>query len=242
MLNNQDPLEIAQWLQQKRWVDLSHTLEAGIPAVQRHARFGHVLYGSHELGHAACHYQLVMSEHTGTHIDAPLHFIPEGPAHYGIDQVPLDRVIGRAATIQATDLSPAESLTAARVRAWEDKFGPLKQRDIVLIRYGWDRFWATGVAGREFLEAWPGLSVDAANYMVEKGVSLVGCDAISIDASSAEKQPAHYALLGNEVYIMENLNNLDQLPSFSVFMAFPLKVREGSGSPVRAVAMIDSQM
>jgi kynurenine formamidase len=238
MLDKKDPLEIARWLKEFRWVDLTHTLEAGIPAVQRHARFGHILYGSHELGHAACHYQLVMSEHTGTHIDAPLHFITGGPSHYGIDRMPLDRVVGRAARIEATDLEPGETLTADRVRKWEEEFGPLEAQDVVLFHYGWDGLWATGAEGRKFLEAWPGLSVDAAEYLVEKGVSVVGCDAISIDASSAQEQPAHYVLLDSEVYIMENLDNLDQLSPFSLFMAFPLKIKGGSGSPVRAIAMV----
>lgn len=238
MLDDNDPLEIARWLHESQWVDLSHTLEPGIPAVQRHARFGHILYGSHELGHAACHYQLVMSEHTGTHIDAPLHFVTEGPARYGIDQVPLNRVMGRAATIQATDLPAGGNLDAKRVQQWEDEFGPLEAGDIVLIRYGWDQLWSTGAGAREFLESWPGLSADAAEYLVSKRASLVGCDAISIDASSAEDQPAHHVLLEDEVYIMENLKNLDQLPPFSVFIAFPLKVKGGSGAPVRAVAMV----
>ncbi|MGB3681689.1 MAG: cyclase family protein [Rubrobacteraceae bacterium] len=238
MPNVNDPLEIAQWLRKSHWVDLSHTLETGIPAVQRHARFGHVLYGSHELGHAACHYQLVMSEHTGTHIDAPLHFVTEGPARYGIDQVPLDKVMGRAATIQATHLPAGGVLEAKHIREWEDEFGSLEEGDIVLVRYGWDQLWATGAEARDFLESWPGLSTDAAEYMVDKKVSLVGCDAISIDASNDADQPAHHVLLNNEVYIMENLKNLDQLPPFSVFVAFPLKVKGGSGAPVRAAAMI----
>jgi kynurenine formamidase len=80
-------------------VDLSHTLQEGIPAWPTHARFGQTLYESYELGDVARHYGLSMSEHTGTHIDAPLHFIAEGSAHYGVDGISLDRLVGRAATI-----------------------------------------------------------------------------------------------------------------------------------------------
>ena len=79
---------------------------------------------------------------------------------------------------------------------------------------------------------------DAAQYLVEKGVSLVGCDTLAIDAFGSEEHPAHYTLLGNEVYIVENLKNLDKLPSWSLFMAFPLKVKGGSGSPVRTLALM----
>lgn len=239
MFSGADPLEVARWLHRCRLVDLSHSLEAGIPAVQRHARFGHILYGSHDLGHAACHYQLVMSEHSGTHIDAPLHFITEGPARYGTERMSLKRVLGRAATIQATDIPAGETLSAERVRGWEEESGYLEAGDAVFLRYGWDLLWSTGAEAKEFLAGWPGLGSDAAEYLVERGVSVVGSDTISIDASSDQDQPAHYILLGSEVYIMENLNNLSQLPPFCVFMALPLKVKGGSGSPVRAIALVE---
>lgn len=69
-------------------------------------------------------------------------------------------------------------------------------------------------------------------------MSLVGCDTLAVDAIGSEENPAHYALLGNEVYIVENLGNLDRLPPFCGFVAFPLKIKGGSGSPVRAVALV----
>jgi kynurenine formamidase len=73
---------------------------------------------------------------------------------------------------------------------------------------------------------------------VERGAALVGCDTLAIDAAGSEESPAHHALLGNEVYIVENLNNLGALPPFCLFVALPLKIRGGSGSPVRAVALV----
>jgi kynurenine formamidase len=219
-------------------VDLSHTLEEGIPAWSTHARFGQTLYESYELGNVARHNGLTMSEHTGTHMDAPLHFIAEGPAHYGVDEISLDRLIGRAATIEATGLELGGLLDSDHIVSWEQEHGPLKTQDKVLFRYGWDERWGTGPEGRTFLEDWPGLSGDAAEYLVEKGISLVGCDTLAVDAAGSVENPAHYALLGHEVYIAENLKNLDRLPSFCLFAAFPLKIRGGSGSPVRAVALV----
>jgi kynurenine formamidase len=220
------------------WVDLSHTLERDIPAYPTHARFGKTLYESYEYGDAARHYGLTMSEHTGTHMDAPLHFISEGTAHYGTDEIPLHRLAGRAATVEATDLGAGDLLTVGRIEAWEEEHGPIEAKDRVLLRYGWDRWWATGPEGRRFLEDWPGLSAEAAEYLVEKGVSLVGCDTPAIDAALSTENPAHYALLGHEAYIVENLKNLDRLPPFCLFIALPLKIRDGSGSPVRAVALV----
>jgi kynurenine formamidase len=221
------------------WVDLSHTLEEDIPAYPTHARFGKTLYESYEYGDVARHYGLTISEHTGTHMDAPLHFIAEGPAHYGTDEIPLDRLAGRAATIEATDLGAGDDLLAVgRIEAWEEEHGPIEANDRVLLRYGWDSRWATGPEGRRFLEDWPGLSVEAAEYLLGKGVSLVGCDTLAIDAALSTENPAHHALLGSEVYIVENLKNLDRLPPFSLFIALPLKIRGGSGSPIRAVALV----
>ena len=220
------------------WVDLSHTLEEDIPAYPTHARFGRALYESYEYGNAALHYGLTLSEHTGTHMDAPLHFIPEGPANYGTDEIPLDRLAGRAATIEATDLGAGDLLSTGRIEAWEEEQGSIEAGDRVLICYGWDRRWAAGPEGRRFLEDWPGLSGEAAEYLVGKGVSLVGCDTLAIDATISTENPAHYALLGSEVYIVENLKNLDRLPPFCLFLALPLKIKGGSGSPVRAVALV----
>ena len=236
--DSKDLATLAALLQGFEIVDLSHTLEEGIPSWPTHARFGQVLYESYELGDIACHYGLTLSEHTGTHLDAPLHFIQRGPAHYGIDEVPLGRLAGRAATIEAPELPPSGLLTAAHVREWEEEHGTIEEWDMVLVRYGWDRRWGIGLAGMGFLEDWPGLGGDAAEYLVEKGVSLVGCDTLAVDAFGSEENPAHYTLLGNEIYIVENLNNLDRLPPWSFFMALPLKVKGGSGSPVRAVALM----
>lgn len=237
-MKNEDLLSLIQRLQSFQLVDLSHTLEEGIPAWPTHARFGHILYESYELGDVARQYALSMGEHTGTHMDAPLHFISDGPAHYGVDDVHLKRLIGRSATVSATDLEPGSLLSAGRIQAWEDEHGPIESGDIVLIRYGWDKRWSTGREGTDFLKEWPGLSKCAAEYLVDKEISLVGCDALAIDVSGSEENPAHHTLLGNEVYIAENLNNLDRLPPFCMFMCFPLKIKGGSGSPVRAVALV----
>jgi kynurenine formamidase len=164
-------------------VDLSHTLKEGTPAYPTHARFGMTLYESYEYGDAALHYGLTMGEHTGTHVDAPLHFIPEGPAHYGVDDIPLERLMVRAATIETTGLGAGGLLLAERIEAWEAEHGPIEAGDGVLVRYGWDRRWANGPEGRRFLEDWPGLSSEAAEYLVGKRVSLVGCDTLAVDAS-----------------------------------------------------------
>jgi kynurenine formamidase len=221
------------------WVDLTHTLAEGIPAVPTHARYGHTLYESYEYGDPACHYRVTMGEHSGTHMDAPLHFVAEGDAHYDIASVPLDRLSGRAATVEVTDLGPDDRLGVDHLEAWEDEHGDIEAGDRVLLRFGWDERWDTGASGRAFHEDWPGLSLEAAEYLTGKGVAMVGCDTFAIDAARAEGFPAHHELLGNETYIVENLANLAELPPFSLLFTFPLKIDDGSGSPIRAVALVD---
>lgn len=232
-------IDAVETLADGTWIDLTHTLEEEIPVVPTHARFDHTLYQTYEYGDIACHYRLSLGEHSGTHMDAPLHFIPDGDAHYDIATVPLDRLAGRAATIQMTDLEGRETLPVNRIEAWEAEHGQIGPDDRVLFRFGWDKYWDTGEAGRRFLDDWPGLSAEAAEYLTGKGVTLVGCDTLAIDATGDDAFPAHYELLGNETYIVENLANLGELPPFSTLFTFPLKIDEGSGSPIRAVAVVD---
>ncbi|GAA0301823.1 cyclase family protein [Halarchaeum salinum] len=221
------------------FVDLTHTLEEGVPTVPTHARYGHTLYESYEKGDAACHYRLTLGEHTGTHMDAPLHFIAEGDAHYDISSIPLDRLVGRAASIDVTDIGPNETVPADRIREWESEHGALEAGDRVLFRFGWDRHWGTGGDGSYYIEEWPGLSAEAAAYLTDADIAVVGCDTAAIDVSGDEGFPAHYELLGNEVYIVENLTNLGALPPFSLLVTLPLKIGDGSGSPIRAVAVVE---
>lgn len=239
MADDGSVLAAMQTLADGEWVDLSHTLEEGIPSVPTHARYGHTLYQSYERGDTACHYRLTLGEHTGTHIDAPLHFIPDGDAHYDVATIPIDRLAGRAATIDVSDHGPQETVSVERIEAWESEHGAIQEGDRVLFRFGWDRYWDTGEEGQQYLDEWPGLSGEAAKYLTDAGVTVVGCDTLAIDASGEDEFPAHYELLGNETYIVENLTNLEELSPFSLLFTVPLKVEDGSGSPIRAFAVVD---
>ncbi len=213
-------------------IDLTHTLQEHIPHYPTHAQYKHTLVETYKHGATACHYELVMSEHTGTHIDSPLHFIDGGKA---MSDIPLSVFSGRAATIQATDIGSRGRLEKQHILAWEKENGSIEASDIVLINFGWGMKWETP---EQFLKDWPGLSKEAAQYLVEKKVKSVGTDALAIDVDGDSNNPAHFTLLGNNVLIMENLNNLEKLPPFSFFQGYPLKIKNGSGSPIRAVAYI----
>lgn len=222
-------------LDQMHIIDLSHTLEPYIPSWPTHPKYCHDLMESYTMGEVGCHYQLVMSEHTGTHFDAPLHFIAGGSS---IVNVPLEQLVGRAATIPAEGVGPNGVLSSSYIMAWEEQHGELQAGDIVLVHFGWDRLWQKRPHATAFMMDWPGMGRDAAEYLVTKKVAAVATDALSIDVFASTEFPAHYTLLANHVLIGENFNNLGSLPPFSFLMAFPLKIQNGSGSPVRAVAFV----
>lgn len=216
-------------------VDLAHVLTAGMPSWPTHAAFTHDLLESYALGQESCHYKITMDEHSGTHIDAPSHFIAEGPAHYGIDEVPLDRLFGRAVAIEASWLEPGAALSREAIRAWESDHGAISVGDAVLIHFGWDRRWNSP----DFLVDWPGLGADGADYLVSKQVRMVGTDALSMDRYDSTDYPAHRTLLGHGVLIAENLDRVGELPAFSYLISLPLPIGDGSGSPVRPIALVE---
>lgn len=215
-------------------VDLSHRLEHQIPAWSTHAKFCHDLLESYTMGDGSAHYQLTMSEHSGTHVDAPVHFV-DGAR--GIDDIPLERVLGRAATIEAP-LGPNGVVSRSMIEAWEEEHGEIRNGDAVLFHFGWDRLWATRPQGNAFLKDWPGLGAEAAGYLIAKQVVLVATDAVSLDVFTSTEFPAHNMLLGTEILIGENFANLGRLPPFSFFMGAPLKIKGGTGSPIRAIALV----
>lgn len=224
-----------------RAVDLTHTLEEGIPTYPTHAKYFQMPWRSY--GDPAEMNQLILSEHTGTHVDSPSHFVldPADPARKHVDELPLDALIGRAVTLSLGPFEPTNAVVPQRrIREWEERHTEIRPDDIVLIDFGWGQRWLPIPEGFAFLEGWPGLARDAAEYLAEKRVKAVGTDCISMDSGDGGggELPAHYTLLPAGILIVENLANLGLLPPVSVFAALPLKIKNGSGSPVRAVALV----
>jgi kynurenine formamidase len=226
-----------------RIIDLTRLLEAGIPTPPSHPKYFRMCWCS--MGDPAEVNQLILSEHTGTHIDAPSHFVAEGPRRKHVHELPLESFLGRC--IKLT-FGPFEknnaAVTADDIRVWQETNNiEIIEGDIVLIDFQWEQYWKTGVEGFGFMDRWPGLSADAAAYLVERRVKLVGTDCLSIDPGDGGdgKLAAHYTLLPQGVLVLENVSNLSRLPIVSFFMALPLKIDQGTGSPVRAVAFVPAR-
>ncbi len=163
--------------------------------------------------------------HCGTHCDAPSHYVKGAKT---LDQLTLDRYVGRATVIDV-DCSADYKISAAALEGQAIEAG-----DILLIRTGHSKHWGTA----QYVDAFPYLSVEFAEKVVELGVKAVGLDFISPDQVGDEA--AHKVLLGNEVGIIENLNNLEALDCQNfLFSAAPLLIDGAEGSFVRAYALLD---
>jgi arylformamidase len=163
---------------------------------------------------------LRLGSHTGTHMDAPLHFI-EGAAT--IDTVPLDVLIGPALVVEvdAETLIEKRHLTDARIGTHPRLL--LKTRNSAL----WDR--------ASFVREYVGLSLDGAKHLLDRGVKLIGIDYLSIEAFGVTGHPVHRTLLGAGVVILEGLDFRRVTPGVYELYCLPLRIAGGDGAPCRAV-------
>lgn len=219
-------------------VDLTHRLSPAIPVWPTHPYFCQEVIESHDRGDLACNHALGMSEHTGTHFDAPLHFFKGAAA---IDAIGLKSFFGRMAKIDARDCSPDDAVGVDRIMAFEAAHGEIRAGDAVFFHFGWDRFWDDPADHPRFLSGWPGLSRGAAEYLLARGIRVAGSDCLSLDCFSSTDFPAHRLLLGAGVPIGENFARLGEVPAFSFLITMPLPIAGGSGSPVRAIAAIPAR-
>ncbi len=192
------------------------------------------------------------AEHGGTHIDAPIHFFNQRQT---VDQIPLDRLVGPGVLIDVRDKvkDNRDYLVGVEdLRRWETEHGRQLVDVIVLIRTGFGEFWpereqylGTTQLGEEAVQQlhFPGLDPDAARWLVEhRAIKAIGIDTASIDAGQSRKFRAHVTLFKHNIPAFENVANLEQLPGDGFMIAaLPMKIREGTGAPLRIVAIIDAE-
>jgi kynurenine formamidase len=189
------------------------------------------------------------AEHGGTHLDAPIHFFAE---RWTVDEIPLERLMGKAVSIDVSEACASDrdhQIGVADLEGWESEHGAIPPGAIVLLRTGFGRYWpdrtrylgtdergASAVAKLRF----PGLAANAARWLVEeRGIHAVGIDTASIDHGQSTRFRTHRALFEANVPAFENLARLDTLPprGFRI-IALPMKIRGGSGGPLRIVAIV----
>ncbi|WP_205831104.1 MULTISPECIES: cyclase family protein [Microbispora] len=189
-------------------------------------------------------------EHTGTHFDAPVHWVT-GRDGEDVSQVAPAKLIAPAVVLDFSAQSAADPdflLEVDHVKAWEAEHGPLPDGGWLLYRTGWD---ARAHDQAEFLNAdetgphTPGMSIDCARYLAEETpITGIGVETVGTDAGAAHSFdppfPCHSFLLGAGKYGLTQLRNLDRLPpTGAVVVAGPLPIVGGSGSPVRVLALVE---
>lgn len=222
-----------------RFIDLTHPMTEGMPVWPTHPPFCQEVVESYDRGDVACNHALCLSEHSGTHFDAPLHFIKGAKS---IAEIPVPQFFGRMATIDARDCLVCEAVGPQRILDFEERHGPIQARDAVFFHFGWDRHWDDPAPQERFLTGWPGLSREASMFLKEKRVRIVGSDCLSIDCYGSTDFPAHTILLGADILIGENFANLGEVPPYCFLVALPMPIAGGSGSPTRAVALVKSSI
>lgn len=237
---------IGATLRGMRVVDLSPTLERGIPNWPMHPPL--VIDKARDKDRDGYYCQLLMiSEHTGTHVDAPVHFHPEMTDKY-IDLFPADNLIAPAVLydFSSYELQPGELVTLEMVQKYEaEKNVAVGKGEIALINFGWmQRFWRTDSQSPWFVKNSPGIREDAIIHFKERGIRAMGCDTVAcdmpvVDGVGGETTGHTTHWLPNSILIIEMLTNLDKLSLRSLFVATPLKIKEGSGSPIRPLAFCE---
>jgi arylformamidase len=173
----------------------------------------------------------MMDEHTGTHVDVPFHFDPDGPT---LERIPVDRFIGDAKLIDVSSRNSNEEVSRKMIEEAISELGvKVKPGDILLIRTT-KKPW-----GSEGYFDFAALGKSAAEKLVELGVKSVGIDLNSADTMSDLSKPAHTILCQEKIPIYENLVGLEKIGAESFeFFGLPVNMKGATGSPVRAVARV----
>ncbi|MGD9853148.1 MAG: cyclase family protein [Nitrospirales bacterium] len=204
-------------------------------------------WGPNENGYWYASANFSASEHGGTHLDAPIHFAQDG---LSVDQIPLSDLMGEAIVLDIRDKvtsKPDYTLQLTDIVDWESQHGRIPPKSIVLLLTGWGRYWPHP---EQYLGSptpsdpdslhFPSFSKVSVEFLVrEREIAGIGVDTASIDPGQSRDFPVHQILAGSHGFALENVANLEQLPLRGAWLiALPMKIKGGTGAPVRILGMI----
>ena len=189
------------------------------------------------------------AEHGGTHLDAPIHFYEN---RNSADEIPLENLIGNAVVIDVSEkcLNDRDYLIEIDdFNKWERENGDISENTIILLKTGYGKYWpdrtkymGTDERGAEAVAKlhFPGLHPDAASWLVkERHIKAVGIESPSIDFGQSQQFKSHVILTESNIPIFENVANLEMLPAKNfMVIALPMKIKGGSGGPLRIIALV----
>ena len=238
-------------------IDLTQTLNADTPVIELPEQWGQTprftlkeISRYDERGPFWYWNSFETGEHTGTHLDAPAHWA-SGRGRATVDTIPVTSLLGPAVVIEMRsecEANPDSLMTEGHVKNWESQHGQIPEGAWVLVRTGWASRFSDADAyknvGADGLSHVPGISKEAAEFLAEQrnvlgvGVETVGTDA-GLAATFDLPFPNHNIMHGAGRMGLTSLANLDQLPETgSLVIALPLKIEDGSGSPVRVIGIV----
>jgi len=170
--------------------------------------------------------KLILGTHTGTHVDAPLHFIENGRS---IDEIPLEKLMGKVNIVNFSNLKKDEIITKEMLKS-----ETITKR--MIFKFDWGKYWGD----KNFYKHYPHFSKEAAEFLISKGIELLGYDTPSPDDStiklgSERDSEIHKLFLGKNIVLVEYLANLEKVTDFYGWniCVNPLKIKGGDGSPAR---------
>lgn len=233
------------------WIDLTHNLSSDAVFWPTAEPFSMTtdFEGMTDKGYYYSAYSFSTAEHGGTHIDAPVHFA-KGANH--VNEIPLEQLIGDAVVIDVSgEVSQNRDhlVSLTDLKGWEAQHGEIPPDSIVLLRTGFGQLWpdaekylGTSLRGAEGVAqlSFPGLDPLAADWLIQnRKIKAIGIDTASIDFGKSTHFETHVALMTHNVPVFENVANLDQLPPTGAYViALPVKIRGGSGGPLRIIARV----
>lgn len=238
-------------LTDRRFVDLTHAFDSDTIYWPTASGFKLTVdsFGLNEKGYFYAANSFAAAEHGGTHVDAPIHFYKD---HQTVDEIPIGQLIGAGIVVDVSGKCAQNrdyQITVDDLYAWEEKHARQLVDVILLIRTGFGDYWpdrkrymGTDELGAEAVAKlhFPGLDPEAARWLTEhRSIKAVGIDTPSIDFGQSTLFKSHVQLFKHNVPVLENVANLDKLSAkgFEI-IALPMKIRGGSGGPVRVVAIV----
>lgn len=239
-------------LSKSKIIDLTYTFskETIYWVTAREFELDVVYKGDTDKGYFYAANNFATAEHGGTHIDAPIHFSKTGQT---VEEIPLNRLMGNAIKIDvsANALNNPDYLVSIQdFQDWEVKEGKIPDGSIVILETGFSRYYpdkvkymGTDKRGEHAVKElhFPGLSPEAAQWLVDnRNIHAIGIDTPSIDYGQSEYFKSHVILLSKNIPAFENVANVGQLPTkgFQI-IALPMKIKDGTGSPLRIIAVLN---
>lgn len=171
--------------------------------------------------------RLSIYSHLGTHIDSPFHMLSKG---YSLEKFTIDKFVGNAFVLDISNLN----LKCLEVKELEKYEKNISNCQFLIIKTGWSKYWGD----EKYFIDFPVMTEESAKWLGKFSLKGIGIDAISVDPVDTIDYSIHKILFNDNMVIVENLANLEKLPSKFIFSATPLKYKESDGSPVRAIGII----